>query len=53
MTSPEPGTTARRTRTVTERDIELFTALDGSAVVWRDPDVAARFATAKPAGTAQ
>jgi acyl dehydratase len=25
--------------------------LDGSAVVWRDPDVAARFATAKAAGT--
>jgi acyl dehydratase len=27
--------------------------LDGSAVVWRDPDVAARFATAQPAGITQ
>ena len=29
MTSPEPGTSARRTRTVTLRDIELFTAMTG------------------------
>jgi hypothetical protein len=41
MTSPEVSASARRTHTVTRRDIEMFTVLDGSAVVWRDPSVAA------------
>jgi acyl dehydratase len=29
MTGPKPGTTARRSRRVTERDIELFTEITG------------------------
>jgi acyl dehydratase len=45
MTPREPGQTASRTRTVRERDIELFSELtgdcnplhyDGSALVWTE-----------------
>ena len=41
MTSPAPGATARRTRTVTQRDIELFTAMSGDRnPIHYDADVA-------------
>jgi acyl dehydratase len=39
--------TTLATRITNQDDLVV---LDGTAVVWRDPDVAARFATAKPAG---
>ncbi|HEY2300032.1 MAG TPA: MaoC family dehydratase [Jatrophihabitans sp.] len=40
--------TTLATRITNQDDLVV---LDGSAVVWRDPNVAARFATAKPVGT--
>ena len=43
MTTPQIGATARRTRTVTERDIELFTAISGDCnPIHYDAEVAAR-----------
>jgi acyl dehydratase len=43
MSTPQIGTTARRTRTVSGRDIELFTAITGDRnPLHYDPDLAAR-----------
>lgn len=43
MSTPEIGATAHRTRTVTQQDIELFTAISGDRnPIHYDPDVARR-----------
>jgi acyl dehydratase len=43
MTTPQTGDVARRTRTVTAEDIELFTAISGDRnPIHYDPDLAAR-----------
>jgi hypothetical protein len=45
---PEPGQVARRTRTVTERHIELFTRLQMSVRPSRDVDGVAVEGSAQP-----
>jgi acyl dehydratase len=55
ITAEATVTAARTDKPVTTlatriTDQDGHVVLDGSAVVWRDPDVAARYATAKPAG---